>query len=609
MRIYVFLVIWLSSAVLLEAQVLTETRATNWKKAGLQRASAQSMITLSQTEEVVIDFVHDLNGDNSGEIDNSDRLIRALSDLPKPVTLFFRPGTYFFTKSIYVPSGVTIRGASPFTTFFRFQLKDSNPSPNGFHNLIMISGDGKQDAYSSPVVDAREQGADFVVVQHPQYFQPGDEVELDQENDQRMFFYQSHDTEWAKRAVGQMLVVRKVEGNRVYFDRTLTLDYNTKLDLRLTKVKMVSDVHLEAFSVERMDQLPGSNFWFSYAANSKISCVRSQMATREHVRVNYSRNCEIKGSSFYDAHFHCGGGAGYGVMLSKHPTECLVANNIFARLRHSMVVKEGANRNVVSYNYSYDPVISDGNIRDGKCFNQRLTSFPDISVHGHFSYMNLFEHNIVQAVHSADNWGPSGPGTTFFRNKVMSRYGLKISQASEQQNLIGNVVFYSIDIDASVSDVYRYKNLELRGKNIPAKSIPLTASLYLNHKPDFYGELDWPSIDPNDPKGAMNPAFHRWKQGKLFDKYCCGNIPGIESKITYQDNIFVFYDRGAIYVQEAEIDTYELRIFDTQGNTISTLDNFDNTQPFYLQRLLTPGMYFLHLRNDSRDYVVKFIVN
>jgi hypothetical protein len=333
------------------------------------------------------------------------------------------------------------------------------------------------------------------------------------------------------------------------------------------------------------------------------------LATREHVRINYSRNCEVKGSSFYDAHFHCGGGAGYGVMLSKHPTECLVYNNIFSRLRHSMIIKEGANRNVVSYNYSYDPVISDGRIQDGACFNQRVTSFPDISIHGHFSYMNLFEHNVVQAVHSADNWGPSGPGTTFFRNKVMSRYGMKISQASEQQNLIGNVVFYSIKIDTSVNDVYRYKNLEVRGRNVPAKSIPLTASLYLDQKPDFYGSQEWPSIDPNDPGAASNPAFRRWNEGKLFDRYCCGNIPGIESKITYQDNIFVFYDQGAMYVQQAENNSYSIRIFDTQGKTIAADVNFDNTQPYHLQQLLTQGMYFLHLWNDSDNYVVKFIVN
>jgi len=609
MRITLLFLLLLAAGQIVYAQVIPQKRVADWRKAGVRNTSLQALTSLAESSEVIVDFVRELDGYNNGELDNAAKLQEALANLPKPVTVYFQPGIYFFSKTITIPSGVTIRGASPFTTFFRFQLDSQSPSSNGFYNLFELKGDGKQEAFSSQVIDAREKGADFVVVRRPQYFQPGDEVELDQENDSRMFYYQSHDTEWARRAVGQMMVVRKVEGNRVYLDRTLTLDYNTKLDLRLTKVKMVSDVQLEAFSVERMDNLPGSNFWFSYVAKSKISCVRSQMATREHVRVNYSRNCEIKGSSFYDAYFHCGGGAGYGVMLSKHPTECLVYNNIFARLRHSMVVKEGANRNVISYNYSYDPVISDGRIQDGACFNQRLTSFPDISVHGHFSYMNLFEHNIVQAVHSADNWGPSGPGTTFFRNKVMSRYGLKISQASELQNLIGNVVFYSIDIDTSVTDVYRYKNLELRGRNIPAKSVPLTASLYLNQKPDFYGDLDWPSIDPNNPKAAINPAFRRWKQGKLFDRYCCGNIPGIESKITFQDNIFVFYDRGALYVQEAKKDTYDLRIYDTQGKTIATSENFDNAQPFRLQRLLTAGMYFLQLSNESNNYVVKFIVN
>ncbi|MEM9831982.1 MAG: glycosyl hydrolase family 28-related protein [Bacteroidota bacterium] len=604
------LLFFLSLFHISESQKLPANRVTEWEQAGIRQISSSLIAPQSpMAPEAVIDFVHDLGGDNTAHADNADKLNQALMELPKPVTLYFQPGTYFFSSTIKIPSGVKIQGTSPFTTLFRFQLKNFRSASNGFHNLFELTGRGKQNDFSSSVVDANEQGADFVVVKHPNYFQPGDEVELDQENDARMFYYQSHNTEWAKRAVGQMLVVRKVERNRVYFDRTLTLDYNPRLDLRLTKVDMVRDITLEAFSVERLDNLPGSNFHFSYAANSTISCIRSHMSTREHVRVNYSRNCEIKGSSFYDAHFHCSGGAGYGVMLSKHPTECKVYNNIFARLRHSMVVKEGANRNVVSYNYSYEPVISDGRIQDGKCFDARVTNFPDISVHGHYSYMNLFEQNIVQAVHSADNWGPSGPGTTFFRNMVVSRYGLKISQASEQQNLIGNVVLYSMEIDTSVTDVYYYKNLEVRGRRAPTRSIALVSSLYLDQKPDFYGSLEWPSVDPDNPESASNAAYHRWSRGKLFDKLCCGDIPGIESKITYQNNIFAFYDQGFLYVQEAKDDIYALRILDTQGNTVSTSDHFDNTQPHRLQNFLSSGMYLLHLKNDSDNYVMKFIVN
>ena len=68
----------------------------------------------------------------------------------------------------------------------------------------------------------------------------------------------------------------------------------------------------------------------------------------------------------------------------------------------------GASGNVYGYNYSVETQ-SEG------------TWTPcDISLHGHYPHMNLFEGNTVQEVDVSDYWGPCGPGNTFLRNRVES---------------------------------------------------------------------------------------------------------------------------------------------------------------------------------------------
>jgi hypothetical protein len=88
---------------------------------------------------------------------------------------------------------------------------------------------------------------------------------------------------------------------------------------------------------------------------------------------------------------------GYGIALYFHTSDCLIEDNIFRNLRHSLSFQCGANGNVVGYNYSRDPNRSEFPANYGA----------DISMHGHYSYANLFEGNIVQNIQLDQTWGPS----------------------------------------------------------------------------------------------------------------------------------------------------------------------------------------------------------
>jgi hypothetical protein len=219
-------------------------------------------------------------------------------------------------------------------------------------------------------------------------------------------------------------------------------------------------------------------------------------------------NIEVRDSYFHHSHGYGGDGQGYGVVCSMHTTDCLIENNIFNHLRHSMLLGVGANGNVYAYNYSIDPFQ-----------NQYGTWIPcDISVHGHYSFMNLFEGNIVQKIGISDYWGPVGPGNTFFRNRIESG-NIDVMDHSHSQNIIGNELVAasrSIKIEAWVNGTLVHGNSQ-GGKITWDPSIPdhvLPNSYFLFQKPSFFGTMQWPPFGGDEPPYVWTiPAKIRFDSG------------------------------------------------------------------------------------------------
>jgi len=204
-----------------------------------------------------------------------------------------------------------------------------------------------------------------------------------------------------------------------------------------------------------------------------------------------------------------GGGHGYGVELGFHVSDCLIENNIFKHLRHSMMVHLGANGNVFGYNYSTQPYQSEGG----------NWTPADISVHGHYAYSNLFEGNIVQEITVSDYWGPSGPYNTFLRNRIESE-SVCLEDSSNYQNFIGNEIVngnilwdtdnrYPHKIDPST--LFLHGNL-INGSiqwNQQTQDRTIPNSYYLDSKPAFFGGINWPSTGSDRTDGTI-PAKERY---------------------------------------------------------------------------------------------------
>ena len=173
----------------------------------------------------------------------------------------------------------------------------------------------------------------------------------------------------------------------------------------------------------------------NYAAELLFHALEITGMTRSGVWISTSAHVTVSSCYMHDPQlwFDTGSGQGYGVVVGQWATACLVEDNSFAKMRHSMMVKQGANTNVLGYNWSDD-------VYGENCFKGICVPFPsvDLDAHGHWGHHNLFEGNIVYRIAAADWWGPC-PNNVYFKNMATAE-GIELNYASDQTLLLDNAL-------------------------------------------------------------------------------------------------------------------------------------------------------------------------
>ena len=499
-----------------------EARLVDWTRAGVEGGI--------RDYGRVIDFV-EAGGDATGRTDNAPLLQSMIRGLAEDTVIFFPAGVFRFDRRITLLEtsrlnlpGIILRGAGTRETKLLFM----DPVA-GDAGLLDVSG--YRVGSDIPVQDGLTKGSTSITLQSATGVAPGAWLAIRQDNDPDAMatvrpipdYLDSidNDSGWAARVVGQIVKATAVEGNTVTIDRPLHLDF-TWANPTVTVIRMIEGIGFEDFTLENAVAAANRvNVDFLYAANCWIRNVHSLMAMRFHVGTERCANLTIRDSWFDDAHRHDGGGHGYGTLIADTTTHCLIENNVFRKLRHSMVWKEGANGNVFAYNYS----------TEGKWDGSGVP--PDISGHGHFAFANLIEGNIVQNVHVSDYWGPIGPDNLYLRNRVTNR-GIRIENRTMDQSLLGNepVPPFTpfIAVDGTSTGAYLHGNREGGGIQWrPGESQVVSDSYFHSSKPAFWPIDDpWPSIGPEYEAGTHTiPAKDRW-DNDLMAAFVAP-IPAIES--------------------------------------------------------------------------------
>ena len=485
-------------------------RLIDWSTAGVQGGI--------ETYPTEINF-QSAGGDPSGLSDNSPLLQNLINGLTENTVIKFPAGTFRFDRRILIAEssprdapGVIIRGAG--TSLTKLLFKDPTTDGLGLFNVT-----GYDKTSGTPITGGRTKGSKTIAVVSTAGMAVGDWMYLAQDNDPTAMATTrdipdyldsiNNSSGWAKRTVGQVVKITAINGSNVNFDRPLHLDF-TWANPTATVVRMGEGIGFEDFTIEDgMGVANRINFNFVRIANSWVKNVHSLMAVRYHLRTDLSANLTIRDSFFKDAYRHDGGGHGYGTLIGGATTDCLIENNVYTRLRHSMIWKEGATGNVFAYNYSFD-----GN-QDGSAVAK------DISGHGHYAFANLIEGNIAEFIHVSDYWGPIGPNNVFLRNRT-TKERILIEDRTVDQVIAGNELTSPtapfVVVDGTSTGAYIQGNNEggtLQWRTGEAQFV--VNSYFYSAKPAFWDIADpWPAMGPEYAAGTHTiPAKIRWDNRRM----------------------------------------------------------------------------------------------
>lgn len=565
----------------LSAQLIPNNRKTDWSVAGIKDTNTSNFIQFNMA-------LNGLFGD--GITPNDAAFTNFLSQHNgENLTLFFPAGNYLFQQTIAIPSNTLLKGESSSLTKFIVQHANSGHG-------ITIHGQSLAD--TSYLVQNHQLNDSIIIVHNPTLFQEGDWIQLIQNDAQ--FITSS----WAANTVGQIIQIESINGNNILLKSKLRLNYDTQLTPFIKKINPVENCGIECISIERMDNTApeqASNIHFSYAVNCWVAGIESKNTTFAHLEAEYSSNLAVNRCYFHDAFGYGDGGRAYGVMLHFTTNECLIEDNIFKHLRHSMILQAGANCNVFAYNYSEEPYWTE--------VNPLLpsNSSGDMVLHGNYPYLNLFEQNIGQNIVIDNSHGANGPFNTFFRNRAAS-FGVFFSDAtSPSQNIIAteipNTSFpYSV-VNYTISGIdHLLIGNNNKGTIVPAGTQNISeSSLIYTQNPPYVQPAYYATIGaPNPMNSASNPAENRFNSNSIFSTSCGQSDLSLIEKSTIS-KLFPNPTNETFSI-EVKSQIEQLTIFNSLGQLI-----YSNDKPSLLEQInasLWPsGIYSVKLLNQNGEVI------
>jgi hypothetical protein len=569
------------------AQVIPSSRTTDWYVAGLEGPIPNPTNVIDVTTFGAL-------GDSA--TNNYSVIVNAINSLSGTAgVIYFPPGNYIIQSPLNLPDSVVIRGASSDSTHLIFNFNSAvgnsfNVSgPNGSAFVNVLAGYAK--------------GSSAIRVANVTGFAVGDYAEIQEDNGT----WDTQPVSWANQSIGQILRIDSVIGDTLYFHQPLRIAYDSTKNVQIREFAPRREVGIECLSMERKDSLAASvniGIYFYHAVNCWIKGVESRKSIGSHFEADNSSHIEISGCYVHHSYVYDGSSThGYGITLFKHTCECKIENNVMRFLRHCFSMQCGANGNVIGYNYTLEPNRSE--------FPSNLGA--DISLHGHYSFSNLFEGNIVQNIQIDQTWGPSGPFNTFFRNRA-ELYGILMSSAtmqSDSQNFVGNEITNATppygNYTLAGAGHFEWGN-NVHGTITPTGTTTLNdSSYYLTSTPAFWNiAFPWPSLgEPITLNSGTIPAKVRYTS--TDSKTVCTDqstvsIPEFNSNAikVYPNPVF-----KELKVESGKLKVKNIAVHDVLGKVVMSI----NTPQATVLNVsgLSSGVYFLKIDCGNTSVTKKFI--
>ena len=477
------------------SQIIPSSRRTDWSSPGFQG----TLPTPTLWKDIMT-----FGGNKTGTADNTAAFNSAVASLSGAAGVIYLPaGTFLFTSTLNVPANVIVKGASSDSTSLNFNLGGATA------NSINIKGS----ASTTPIVvtSGGTMGSTTLTLASVAGISVGDYIEFRVDGAGFMLA-----GSFGMDDLAQICKVTAISGNTLTLAKPLRWHFNQSTNPRVYNMSPIQKVGFECFKITRLDTSVNQSTMinFEYAANCWVKGVESVKTTFAHIVFSKSIHCELTESYIHHAWAYSDGGRAYGVCVQRSSSECLVQNNIFEHLRHSFLFQTGANGNVTAYNFSTDPYWTQG------LFPTNSTG--EITMHGNFPFMNLFEGNVCDNIVIDNSHGNNGPFNTFFRNRG-SRYGIFMNTgAGDSSNFVNNEVpasapFFTNSLTLTGNGNFLYGNSKAGTAN-PAgtASPPDWTSYFLSSTPAWFTSGSLPTVGfANTYNTGTIPAKARFTAGTL----------------------------------------------------------------------------------------------
>lgn len=586
---YILAIILSLLSVSFTAQVIPSQRTAKWDISGLTDSVDYSAKTINAL---------DINADPTGSSDNQPVFQYAMDSISSSGggTLLLPPGTYLMQSPVSIPDNVRMKGSGADTTFLVLDFQGQNG--------INMHGTANNATYG--IDQYYTKGSDSLKLANANNLVIGDYVEIFQDNGS----WDDKPASWAQQVTGMISKIKDINNNIIYLSSPLSMDFTASLNPSLRRFTPLKNAAVECLHISRKDSSEdtGHNISLSYAWNCRVVGVESAYSEGSHIHINKSAHNSLFGNYLHHSFIYDGAGThGYGITFTHHACYNIAENNIFKHLRHAMMTKAGANTNVLAFNYSLDVYRSE----------TPHNASGDLSLHGHYSFANLFEGNIVQNIAIDHYWGPSGPYNTFFRNRA-EYYGIVMTNGdtttSDQQSFVGNEVSMNPGFLGQYiitgSNHFEYGN-NIKGVNIPSNTSNLsTTSLYYSGIPPYWNyNIPWPAIGyPNTLDSNENPAKLRYKSGDVLSLCDCDTISSNGTGINaYQHKALDFYPNPAVdaITTKTVLQDAHLEIFSINGALLITKE-LRSQKPIDVSNLNT-GVYLIKVYTNNAVYMAKLM--
>jgi len=580
-RIILFFVLILVKVISVSAQTIPSERTVDWTLAGIRDTSTTNFTLINVLE----------NGfNNDGSVANDNALLALFSAHSEPVIVYFPAGIYLFNSTIVLRSDVVLRGAGAPLTFLKLDLGGSG------HGIL---GQGTTVLNDTSSIHPVLKNDTKIRVNNSTLFNAGDWVRFIQQDSDLVY------SSWGLNTVGQIVGINAIQGDSLFLDSPIRMDYPVSRLPLIRKMIPLRNIGIECLTIQRMDYTApeqASNICFINVVNSWVNGIESVNTTFAHIEANACSNISLTNSFLHDSFDYGGGGRGYGVMFHFTSNECLVYNNIFKHLRHSMILQAGANANVFAYNRSIEPYWTGSGLVPSDAAG-------DMVLHGNYPYANLFEQNDGQNMVIDNSHGTNGPYNTFFRNRG-SLFGLFFSDAtSPNQNLVGNEItngnfpYSSINYSIQGTGHFIYGNNN-KGAITPTGTSNLPDSTYcFQYRPTEIPWSFWSSIGPPNSLGSGSiPAAYNYNQGDYFSSACGGTTSLSVNETEDQQSEIVYPNPVDQFIYVAGITNAKYQIYNSDGRLVAQ----GSTEGFIGIGDLARGSYILKLDSLPSNRIIRF---